>query len=92
MRTRITVLPKRKIPINSLNRRVLGQGVGTVLLDGGLGGQSSYSSIEEYERTTGRNLPNPTSGRGLADKISDRLSKLNINKDMPKKKNITMNF
>lgn len=87
---------RKKTPINTLSRNVIGSGiglgVGSVLLDGGFGSQSSYSSPEDYKRTTGRDLyTNEVSrGKGLADKISDRLSKLNI--DKPKKKNITMNF
>ena len=81
--------------MRALNRKMLGNGmgagVGSFLLDGGRGGQNSYHSIEDYENTTGINI-NVPKGRGLADKISDRLSKINIDKKMPKKKNITMNF
>lgn len=39
------------------------KGKGSFLLDGGLGGQSSYSSIDDYIATTGRN-PNTLSNMG----------------------------
>lgn len=35
--------------------RMGGKGTGSVLLDGGLGGQSSYASLDDYIATTGRN-------------------------------------
>ena len=31
-----------------------GTGIGSVLLDGGIGGQSSYSSIANYKQTTAK--------------------------------------
>jgi hypothetical protein len=90
-------ITRSRMPMRTLNRKVLGSGlgtgVGTVLLDGGMGGQSTYHSIEDYERTTGRNLAkSDLSGKGLADRIGERLSKINIDTTKPKKKNITMNF
>jgi len=83
--------------------RPMGEGIGSVLLDGGIGGQSSYSSIEDYMNTTGRNPYNNevsrtqkiqlTSGTGLSDKIAAKLSKLSLDKTKKtKKKNITMSF
>jgi hypothetical protein len=94
-RPNIVRITKNRVPMKTLNRQVMGTGfgcgVGSFLLDGGVGGQNSYHSIEDYEQTTGRKL-NAPKGRGLADKIGERLSKINIDKKIPKKKNITMNF
>jgi len=83
--------------------RPMGEGIGSVLLDGGIGGQSSYNTLEDYENTTKRNpmdnlITRPQriqlqSGTGLADKIAAKLSKLKLDKPYkPKKKNITMSF
>ncbi len=89
-------LPFRTTKINSLHRRAIGgEGIGTVLLDGGMGGQSSYHSIEDYENTTKRQprMKPVTQGSGLADKIASKLSNLKLDKKSgPKKKNITMSF
>jgi len=54
---------------------------GSFLLDGGLGGQSSYPSVAQYTATTGRVIKE---GRGL-EKISSKLSNLSLK---PKKHNI----
>jgi hypothetical protein len=82
----------------------IGQGIGAVLLDGGIGGQSSYPSVEAYTEITGRDpytnkinrtqsIPALKSGSGLADKIASKLSKLSLEKPKKtKKKNITMSF
>ena len=92
----------RSINRYSKNGGTIGCGIGGVLLDGGIGGQSSYPSVESYMETTGRNpftntIDRPqkiqlTSGSGLADKIASKLSKLNLDKPKKKKKNITMSF
>jgi hypothetical protein len=86
----------------SKNGGTIGCGIGGVLLDGGIGGQSSYSSLDNYIETTGRNpvtntINRPqkiqlTSGSGLAYKIAEKLSKLKLDKPKKKKKNITMSF
>ena len=56
-----------------------GTGVGSVLLDGGAGGQSSYSSLEEYKDTT-------TKGYGLhSSNLGVKLSKLVIKQPTQKK-------
>lgn len=96
-----------KIPLSNASYHPLhkhqysGKGVGAVLLDGGLGGQSSYSSPEAYLKSTGIDLythrrvsPKPATGEGLADKIGHRLSSLQIEKKpmTPKRKNITLSF
>jgi hypothetical protein len=79
-------LPNRSDKIKTLTRSVVGSGVGSVLLDGGRGGQSSYNSLEDYYSTA-----NQSQGRGLSDKIGDRLSRLQINKpSKPKVKNIVI--
>jgi hypothetical protein len=49
--------------------RASGKGMGSVLLDGGTGGQSSYDSIDQYLDTTKRTKL----GGGLGGKL-DRLS------------------
>ena len=52
---------------------ILGKG-GSFLLDGGMGGQSSYPSIAEYTATTGRVI---RKGSGL-EKITTKLNNLNL--------------
>lgn len=73
--------PTKGVGMHSLTRRVCGKGVGAVILDGGIGGQSSYpGGIEEYLHTTSgtplRRAKAPT-GEGLG-KISAKLSNLTI--------------
>ena len=46
-----------------------GKGMGSVLLDGGIGGQSSYNSMEDYKDTVNK------SGSGLNDKLASLLVK-----------------
>lgn len=100
MRHNIVKIPHSNASMKPLNRHLNGGGYGSVLLDGGLGGQSSYYSTEDYESTTGRKLftEKPKSKGGeLADRIAPKLSKLSIeNKTSksgkPLKKNITMAF
>lgn len=108
MSTHHIFLPHSHAKLRALNRhsataRIHG-GSASVLLDGGIGGQSSYSSIEDYINTTGRDpysnqinrsqvIPARKSGSGLADKIASKLSKLSLDKpNKPKKKNIVMSF
>jgi len=106
------MFPHSGAKLRSMNRRSIshhpahniGQGVGAVLLDGGIGGQSSYPSVEAYTEITGRDpytnkinrpqsIPALKSGSGLADKIASKLSKLSLEKPKKtKKKNITMSF
>jgi hypothetical protein len=62
---------------NTLTRRHVGKGVGTVLLDNGIGGHSSYpGGIDEYLNTVNINKVKG-SGVGL-DKLNAKLSNLNI--------------
>jgi len=78
------------VKIGTLHRNLLGSGIGGVLLDNGLGGQSSYVTPQAYTHATGRKL----NGSGLSDKISDSLKNLNISKPQGKirKKNITLSL
>lgn len=85
--------------MNTLHRSMVGNGYGTVLLDGGLGGQSSYFGIDNYIETTGRdprtmNKASIPRGEGLADKISSKLRNLNISPptNKPKVKNISLSI
>lgn len=71
-----------------------GKGVGAVLLDGGLGGQSSYSGIDDYERTTGR----PSMGSGMKmdmskmSRMSKKLENLMLKPTAKKVKNINFSM
>ena len=88
-------IPHSNACMKASTRTFNGGGYGTVLLDGGLGGQSSYHSIDDYIATTGRNpyAQAKASGQGLADKISGKLKNLNISEPTKQKvKNITMSF
>jgi hypothetical protein len=71
----------KSIPSLGQKERLLGKGTGSFLLDGGMGGQSSYTSPANYTATTGRVI---RTGGGL-EKLSSKLSQLNIK---PKKQNI----
>lgn len=69
--------------------KIGGKGIGNVLLDNGLGGQSSYSSINDFVETTnwtpssrGRGM----GGMGLSNKIGKVLGELNIQKPLDRKK------
>lgn len=107
MHTSHVMFPHSNAKMRSITRLhknggTIGCGIGGVLLDGGIGGQSSYRSLEDYMNTTKRNPLTNTisrpqhvllqSGSGLADKIAGKLSKLNLDKSKKKKKNITMSF
>ena len=49
---RHVVFPNSNAKMKTLTRTFNGGGYGTVLLDGGLGGQSSYHSIDDYIATS----------------------------------------
>jgi len=68
-----------------------GQGMGSLLLNkGGPGGASSYIDIDDYIDTTGVNPYRTAKGKGL-EKLSGKLSKLQIEPSSTiKRKNITM--
>lgn len=86
---------RMKTLTRSYNGAGYGCGFGAVLLDGGIGGQSSYFGIDHYIETTGRDpRTNKMVGQGLDDKIRSRLTKLNIAPpaSKPKMKNITLSI
>ena len=68
-----------------------GKGIGAVLLDGGLGGASSYDGVDDYIRTTGVN-PSNIRGSGLGKSITSKLSGINIQKPPTKRKPQNINF
>jgi len=89
-------VPGSNARMKTLTRTFNGGGYGTVLLDGGLGGQSSYFGIDNYMDTV-RHPPTPPpskSGKGLADRLSSRLSRLSIAPPtkQPHRKNITLSI
>lgn len=91
LRTSQIVLPFSNAKMKTSHKTLQGNGVGAVLLDGGLGGQSSYHGIDDYYETT--NMNPSTKGKGLADRISNKLSKLNISSAPVKKlKNISLSI
>jgi hypothetical protein len=109
MSTQHIFLPHSSAKLRAMNRhsvsaRIHGRGAPSFLLDGGIGGQSSYQSVDDYMNITGRDpynnkmsrpqlIPALKSGTGLADKIASKLSKLSLDKpNKPKKKNIVMSF
>ena len=63
-----------------------GKGIGAVLLDGGMGGASSYDGVDDYVRTTG------VRGSGLGKSINSKLMSLNIQKAPIKRKPQNINF
>jgi hypothetical protein len=67
-----------------------GRGVGSVLLDGGLGGQSSYSSVDDYVATTNASPIVSASGQGIKglEKIRNKMENLVIKPSTRKIKNI----
>jgi len=69
--------------------RMGGKGIGDVLLDGGLGGQSSYSSVNDFVETTNwrpSSRSKAMGGMGLSNKIGKVLGELNIQKPLDRKK------
>ena len=96
VRTNHIMFPTSNAKMKTLTRSFNGGGYGTVLLDGGIGGQSSYFGLDNYIETTGRDprTTTMTKGNGLADRISSKLRKLNIAPptSKPKMKNITLSI
>ena len=66
---------------------VQGKGIGSVLLDGGMGGTSSYANMEDYVNTTG-----VMRGNGLGKSITSKLGRLTIQKEPTKRKPKNINF
>jgi len=95
MRTKHIFFPGSNAKMSTIHRKIVGNGIGGVLLDGGIGGQSSYHGLEDYMSTVnhgGRNR-RLNEGRGLSDKISSQLRNLNISPPSKTKiKNITLSI
>jgi hypothetical protein len=68
-----------------------GTGMGSVLLDGGLGGQSSYSSVDDYLATTNHPAQMKKRGMGLAE-VGDKLEDLVVKPIHKKIRNIKFNM
>ena len=66
-----------------------GKGIGAVLLDGGIGGASSYDGVDDYVRTTG---VSSVRGSGLGKSVNSKLAGLNIQKPPMKRKPQNINF
>ena len=79
--------PRHNHKIVMYQPQMKGTGIGSVLLDGGAGGQSSYASLEDYKDTT-------TKGYGLhSNNLGMKLSKLVIKQPTQKKQpNIKFNL
>lgn len=87
-RSKMYYLPKMNRTIISRHSRGTrkGKGVGSVLLDGGMGGQSSYPSIDQYLSIT--NAPaSSVIGRGL-ESVKSKMENLMIKPSVKKVKNI----
>jgi len=72
---------------NRHTRGSTGKGIGSVILDNGMGGQSSYSSLNDYLQTT--NAPAPI-GMGLKglDKIRNKMQNLMVKPTLRRQNNI----
>lgn len=83
------------INLHSKHHRKMGRGMGSVLL-GGVGSASSYSSIDDYEETTGKQVGKGIGlGIGLGmDKngLNKKLESLNVAPKKQKSKNIRFNL
>jgi hypothetical protein len=77
-------------------RAMTGRGAGSVLLDGGLGGQSSYASLDDYMNTTNKLVGSVIKGRGGAKaglkNIIPRLEALSAIKSRKAKKEQNIKF
>jgi hypothetical protein len=68
-----SIIHKSVLP-NRSSARASGKGMGSMLLDGGAGGQASYDSIDQYLDTTKRLKVGAGLG-GKLDKLSSHLTK-----------------
>jgi hypothetical protein len=73
------------------SKGITGIGMGSVLLDGGQGGQSSYDSLDQYISTTRTDPAKGISGKGL-DGLSHKLDNLMLKTAKKKHKNIQFNL
>jgi len=77
---------------SGFSRHTRGNGFSPLLLDNGLGSGSSYSSIDDYIATTGRN-PGKVAGNGLEKSFIDKLGGLNaIKPETKSRKPKNINF
>ena len=94
-RTQMMYLPKMgggvSFRAGKMRPVLRGRGVGTVLLDGGLGGQSSYESIDDYMATTGRTIGGSGVSSSLA-KVGGKISNLVIKTESKKPPRKNINF
>ena len=88
-RTNITYFPRVNKTLVSRHTRGTkqGRGIGAVILDGGMGGQSSYPSIDQYLASTNAPAPIGSGLKGL-DKIRGKMENLVIKPSVRKTKNI----
>jgi hypothetical protein len=69
-----------------------GSGFSPLLLDNGIGGGSSYSSIDDYIATTGRNPGRVAVGTGLGKSFTDKLGSLSAKPETKSRKPKNINF
>ena len=72
--------------------RMGGSGFSPLLLDNGIGGGSSYSSIDDYIATTGRNPGRVAVGTGLGKSFTDKLGSLSAKPETKSRKPKNINF
>jgi hypothetical protein len=94
-RTHMMYLPKMGggavFRAGKMRTSMKGRGVGSVLLDGGLGGQSSYESVDDYVSTTGRTIGGSGVASSLA-KVGGKISNLVIKQENKKPPRKNINF
>ena len=71
--------------------KIEGKGIGAVLLDGGIGGASSYDGMDDYISTTGVK-PSSFRGTGLGKSVNSKLAGMSIQKAPVKRKPQNINF
>ena len=62
--------------ISGKHNNARGMGMGSVLLDGGLGGQSSYASVDDYLNTTNKLVGSVIKGRGAKQPLKNIIPRL----------------
>jgi len=75
----------------TIMKRNEGTGMGSVLLDNGMGGQSSYSSVDDFLNTTNHAKTMKKKGMGLAE-VGDKLEHLVVKPVHKKIRNIKFNM
>jgi len=94
-RTHMMYLPKMGggavFRAGNMRTSMRGRGVGSFLLDGGLGGQNSYESVDDYISTTGRTIGGSGVASSLA-KVGGKISNLVIKTESKKPLRKNINF